>query len=372
MEAAQKAVAKMEQGAEDIVLRSLFIGDDGACLVARALARSTSVQSVDLSWNRIGPRGAAALSLALLENESITVLNLSNNSIGDEGAAAVGRALEANTALLNVNLAENKVGDDGAKALAAAFVTNTTCEDLNLAHNAVGDEGARAFVEALATNPSLVQVVMWSNPSLSAEASKAVSKAADDNAQLVQRALAELDGGLDAVLAGMASPEARGRPHPSLLAWLEGKGVPSEDVPEDVLEAARLCARVVADSDDVAPARLDRLLLRMARLLVAPLDGYWAIRASVGHRGSVTSALCRARRKPAEQEKGAGGLPPRNMWLRLPDDVVKRIATQMQGHLLLFTHPRFVRLAEQSVANEVDASPARAQALVMLCAAAHM
>ena len=65
-------------------------------------------------------------------------------------------------------------------------------------------------------------------------------------------------------------------------------------------------------------------------------------------------------------------MPPRNMWLRLPDDVVELIAGRMHGQMLLFTHPRFVALAERCVARELSIQRDRSKVFVLLCAAAHV
>jgi Leucine-rich repeat (LRR) protein len=121
------------------LVSNYFLSDNDAVDIARALAGNTTLQTIDLTNNRIGDEGA----IALAGNTTLQTLDLTNNRIGYEGA----RALADNKTLQTLNLDSNEIGDEGAIALAG----NTTLQTLNLSDNKIGDEGARV----LANNTTL-------------------------------------------------------------------------------------------------------------------------------------------------------------------------------------------------------------------------
>lgn len=77
-----------------------------------AVARSTTLQVLDLSWNAIGSPGAIALAEALTLNRSLRTLNLFGNRIGDDGAEVIERAIEASVSrshLTSIDLGFNGI-----------------------------------------------------------------------------------------------------------------------------------------------------------------------------------------------------------------------------------------------------------------------
>ncbi|KAK3281841.1 hypothetical protein CYMTET_10391 [Cymbomonas tetramitiformis] len=169
------------------------IGDEGAKALAVALTPNaegvfnTSLNTLDLSNNDIGPEGAKALAVALTPNAvgvfngSLNTLTLTGNRIGPEGAKALAVALTPNaegvfnTSLNTLHLGGNNIGNEGAEALAAALspneegVFNTSLNTLNLENNNIGPEGAKALAVALTPNAegvfntSLSTVNVWGN-----------------------------------------------------------------------------------------------------------------------------------------------------------------------------------------------------------------
>ena len=56
--------------------------------IAKALGRSSSLASLDLSWNGLGEDGAKALLDALADNTSLASLNIASNRIDDSGTTS--------------------------------------------------------------------------------------------------------------------------------------------------------------------------------------------------------------------------------------------------------------------------------------------
>jgi Ran GTPase-activating protein (RanGAP) involved in mRNA processing and transport len=155
-----RAVAPIVDAARRGAIRRLSLavnalGDEGARLVADALAAGAPLDALGLGSNGIGPDGVVALGEALGRAPSLTSLDLSrapstralggaSNEAGDEGAVALARALEGPSALRRLDLAGCGVRGRGAKALLAALETNRTLVWLRL-----GAGAPRAVVRRL-------------------------------------------------------------------------------------------------------------------------------------------------------------------------------------------------------------------------------
>ncbi len=142
-------------------------GDGDSTKRLKALARDSTLRSLDLSRNIIGDAGAQILAL----NTTATLLDLWSNNISENGA----RALALDTMLTELRLGSNMIGD-GAKAfarnttltklylwanqisddVAEELALNTTLTFLNLDYNDITDKGAQAFcLNTILTNLSL-------------------------------------------------------------------------------------------------------------------------------------------------------------------------------------------------------------------------
>ena len=132
------------------------IGEDGAVILAHAMATNSTVTYLLLFFSGVGDSGAAALAKAVEINSTLTELNLSENGIGDSGAAALAKAVEINSTLRILHLSHNGIGDSGAAALAKAVEINSTLILLDLSHNGIGDSGAAALAKAVEINTTLL------------------------------------------------------------------------------------------------------------------------------------------------------------------------------------------------------------------------
>ena len=79
------------------------------------------------------------------------MLDLVNNYIKVAGALEIANALAKNTTLVSINLGYNSIKDDGAIAIAKALETNTTLASIDLRSNGIKENGPgeRALQEAI-------------------------------------------------------------------------------------------------------------------------------------------------------------------------------------------------------------------------------
>ena len=74
----------------------------------------------------------------------------------DDGAKVIAEALAVNTTLKNLHCDCSEIEVEGAVALATALTSNNTLEKLSLMYNIfIAAEGAKAFAKALERNRSL-------------------------------------------------------------------------------------------------------------------------------------------------------------------------------------------------------------------------
>lgn len=124
--------------------------------IANALKKNTTVESVDLSLNRLTVEEVKAIAEALKVNNTLKDLNLKNNNIGAEGAQAIAEALKENTTLEDLNLGRNNIDLKGVQAIAEALKENAALRKLNLKDNPLWRFGCvQALAEALRVNNTL-------------------------------------------------------------------------------------------------------------------------------------------------------------------------------------------------------------------------
>ena len=161
------------------------IGDSGAAALAKAVEINSTLTELDLSHNRIGDSGAAALAKAVEINSTLTELNLLGNEIGESGAAALAKAVEINSTLTELDLSHNRIGDSGAAALAKAVEINSTLTELDLSHNRIGDSGAAALAKAVEINSTLTELNLLGNE-IGESGAAALAKAVEINSTLTE------------------------------------------------------------------------------------------------------------------------------------------------------------------------------------------
>lgn len=141
------------------------MGSADAIILASLLRQNTSLEVLELAYNKIKAEGAKAIAAALTPsteqpcNTSLTSLNLIGNTVGPEGAKALAEALKPNAAgaycgLHTLNLAVNNIQDEGCVALSLALAphptgVNTALDTLVLWGNNIELNGAKALADAL-------------------------------------------------------------------------------------------------------------------------------------------------------------------------------------------------------------------------------
>lgn len=151
------------------------INDSAVVVIAEVLRTNQSIMKLDLSNNQIG-KGSRALLESLNFNGNIMELNLSfnrlgdchyelmsnnvgllsldlsHNDIGERGGLSLEQLLRGkNCALTVLNLSQNHLGDMGAHYLASALSHNNNLTELTLCENKIGDKGVLELVDAVKT-----------------------------------------------------------------------------------------------------------------------------------------------------------------------------------------------------------------------------
>ena len=126
-----------------------------------------SLQTIDVSHNRISSRGGIAFGELLALEDSkcqITELDLSWNVLSGKGAVRLGEALAGEDTLQKLNLAYNSFGKSGALSLGKALETNDTLSYLDLTSNNVGGQASMVIAYGLSINEALETLIMDLNP----------------------------------------------------------------------------------------------------------------------------------------------------------------------------------------------------------------
>lgn len=130
-----------ESSLKYIVFSSRDLGHQGVKTLSEALCCNSSLDSLDISSNRIEAAGCTYIALLLhhqnmkLSSGGIKNLILGDNDIRDEGVRSIANALENNEVLESLWIDNNCIGSSGLDLLAHSLVKNNTLERLHLKHN---------------------------------------------------------------------------------------------------------------------------------------------------------------------------------------------------------------------------------------------
>jgi Ran GTPase-activating protein (RanGAP) involved in mRNA processing and transport len=131
------------EDATDLQMTSFEIEDAGIVKLSKVLGKSTHLQILNLSINRLTDVGAEALA-GTLPATQLRVLMLERNSLTATGVAALAKSLPST--LEKFMLGRNTVGAGGAQALADSVVQFHT---LGLGFSHLHPEGAQALLPVL-------------------------------------------------------------------------------------------------------------------------------------------------------------------------------------------------------------------------------
>ena len=131
-------------------LASICMGPSGALAVAGVLKYVyKSLDTLDLSCNRLGDVGAVCLAGGLKHCSCLKQLHLNSNFVGDDGARALARCLQTCNQLTTLNLSDNEIGDSGALCLGNCLKDCSCLHTLRLNHNLVSGCGAVGVAEGV-------------------------------------------------------------------------------------------------------------------------------------------------------------------------------------------------------------------------------
>lgn len=136
--------------------QNIFIGTEGASIIASALAIDTKITHLNLSEMKLSSVVSALLADSLASNSTLLRLNLTkNSSLGDDGAIHMANLLRVNKTLQHLNLSGTRIGQKGADALARVLMDeNDTLVSLNLGGN------------SMILNPKPFEAMIVANPTL--------------------------------------------------------------------------------------------------------------------------------------------------------------------------------------------------------------
>ncbi|CAH8528672.1 unnamed protein product [Heterobilharzia americana] len=131
------------------------LGDLSCYYIGRALPQATTLVEFDLSWNRLGGRKMDYFGKGLAENKNLKYLNLSANGIGPNiGCRELAYALRNNQTLNTLDLSDNRISPEGSVLLSKGFYVNSTLTCLRMARNPMQTAGCFAILAGILRNPN--------------------------------------------------------------------------------------------------------------------------------------------------------------------------------------------------------------------------
>ncbi|KAH8878100.1 Leucine-rich repeat-containing protein 74B [Schistosoma japonicum] len=123
--------------------------------IGRALPQATTLTEFDLSWNRLGCGKMIYFTKGLAENKNLKYLNLSANGIGPKkGCTELAFAIRNNQTLQTLDLSDNRINPEGSVLLSKGFYVNSTLTCLRMARNPMQTAGCYAILTGILKNPN--------------------------------------------------------------------------------------------------------------------------------------------------------------------------------------------------------------------------
>ena len=174
--AAEIALLLEEKGIKVLDLSRNGMSHESIAIIAISASRSTSLTSLDLSYNissiptlAVEKFFASSMERLILSSKSLSELNLCWNKIGGMAAERIAESLYYNPTLASCNFAWNSFGrKDVIKKLSCSLGGNgqSRCRlsFLDLSYNDVDVESATILADGLERNNTLTRVVLDGNP----------------------------------------------------------------------------------------------------------------------------------------------------------------------------------------------------------------
>lgn len=193
------AALQMNAHAQTLILVGNYITPVAAQQIARALADTHQITSLDLSKNQIGkvdmPRtsdtrysnavptkGGSVVDELLGEGSVITHLYLRDNHLTDMDISLFAETLSENVHLQVLDLSSNRIGQLGAAELAKILARNADMRDINLEWNNFGTNGCMNILANGFLNNNTIKTFNMGSCGLEDSCASLLARVMDENA----------------------------------------------------------------------------------------------------------------------------------------------------------------------------------------------
>ena len=148
---------------EQLWLRGNKLNTAGALYILNSLEYLTTLQVLDMSYNKIGSQSADGIAAVIDNNPLINQLWLDGNDLHNTGTITICNALKKIRTLSILSLCNNGISDDAADELSAVITQNVLLEDLLLSNNQLHSTGIKIIAESLSKLIKLRKLDLFNN-----------------------------------------------------------------------------------------------------------------------------------------------------------------------------------------------------------------
>jgi len=154
-----------QKGSTKLSIIDMFIGDEGAELLAKFLRENTQYEILEIRGNNISASGFTTICDALKSAKRIKTIAAEWNQIGSDpsGLAALHDLVRVKNTITNIDLRNNHIGPQSAGAIAGIIKDSEGLQTLDLRWNDIGDEGARVILGVLKSANKRIQIDLNGN-----------------------------------------------------------------------------------------------------------------------------------------------------------------------------------------------------------------
>lgn len=155
---------RLNNTVESLDITDNRLSDDGCYHLGQMLIENVALRELIMCGCRIGAEGARRFFYGLPFNKSICKLDVSRNDLGDAGMTPLAKAIFSGISVKELNLSFNFISGTGAAAMAESLEVHNDFTHWNLSWNNLFTPGTYAFLVRLADNPVLQEVdLSWNS-----------------------------------------------------------------------------------------------------------------------------------------------------------------------------------------------------------------
>ena len=161
------------------------IGDDHGLCIGESLAGFDSIQSINISNNRLSCVSLPQI-ISQISTKSLLFLDISSNKLGDKGCRALSSFFQLPNALSNLNISSCLLSNSNLSRLFSALGSRKqTLVGLNISSNAINIEGTESIKRYLMTDLCSMQSLNLSWNELGSGGGKLIAEALKKNTSLL-------------------------------------------------------------------------------------------------------------------------------------------------------------------------------------------